>query len=146
MLTLATLDNSPSTAMQSFFQYRRLGFAVRKQCGSDQEFGPYISQGVVSKAIPSQNKAQSKSSHSSERLKLTHLIESSSNIHTRQSVQNRLGHTLEGIQVRQQTENEGREDIVFVVGWEGGDDPLNPRNVSNGQQSIVVFSLSAHPA
>lgn len=45
-----------------------------------------------------------------------------------------LGHSLTGVHARDRLTHEGKGDKVFVVGWEGPDDPLNPRNwtVSTG--------------
>lgn len=39
-----------------------------------------------------------------------------------------LGHSLTGVHARDRRTHEGKGDKVFVVGWEGPDDPLNPRN------------------
>lgn len=39
-----------------------------------------------------------------------------------------LGHSLTGVHARERLTHEGKGEKVFVVGWEGPDDPLNPRN------------------
>lgn len=39
-----------------------------------------------------------------------------------------LGHSLTGVHARDRRTHEGKGEKVFVVGWEGPDDPLNPRN------------------
>lgn len=39
-----------------------------------------------------------------------------------------LGHSLTGVHARDRRTHEGKGSKVFVVGWEGPDDPLNPRN------------------
>lgn len=39
-----------------------------------------------------------------------------------------LGHSLTGVHARDRRTHEGKGEQVFVVGWEGPDDPLNPRN------------------
>lgn len=39
-----------------------------------------------------------------------------------------LGHSLTGVHARDRVTHEGKGDKVFIVGWEGPDDPLNPRN------------------
>lgn len=39
-----------------------------------------------------------------------------------------LGHSLTGVHARDRLTHEGKGEKVFVVGWEGPDDPLNPRN------------------
>lgn len=48
-----------------------------------------------------------------------------------QSAGTKLGQTLTGIQIRKRTTTEGGGGNVFVVGYEGEDDPLNPHNWSN---------------
>lgn len=49
---------------------------------------------------------------------------------TQQSVATRLGQVLTGIEVRRRTTREGGEGNVFVVGYEGADDPNDPHNWS----------------
>lgn len=61
-----------------------------------------------------------------------------------------LGHSLTGVHARDRLTHEGKGDKVFVVGWEGPDDPLNPRNwtVSTGwsrfgaSEEVMRLSLS----
>lgn len=50
-----------------------------------------------------------------------------------------LGHSLTGVHARDRLTHEGKGDKVFVVGWEGPDDPLNPRNwtVSTGWSRLA---------
>jgi hypothetical protein len=47
---------------------------------------------------------------------------------TQYTVGTALGHSLTGILARDRRTHEGKGEKVFVVGWEGPDDPLNPRN------------------
>ncbi|KAF2801608.1 major facilitator superfamily transporter [Mytilinidion resinicola] len=41
-----------------------------------------------------------------------------------------LGYSLAGISARDRTTREGKGGHVFVVGWDGEDDPMNPHNFS----------------
>lgn len=47
---------------------------------------------------------------------------------TQYSARAALGHSLTGVHARDRRTHEGKGEKVFVVGWEGPDDPLNPRN------------------
>jgi hypothetical protein len=52
---------------------------------------------------------------------------------------------LTGIHARDRTTREGKGSKVFVVGWEGEDDPLNPRNYSTITRvglTLVLASIS----
>jgi hypothetical protein len=53
-----------------------------------------------------------------------------SRLSTQQSLRTRLGTVLTGIEVRRRTTKEGGDGNVFVVGYEGDDDPNNPHNWS----------------
>lgn len=55
-----------------------------------------------------------------------------SRISTQRSEGTALGQTLTGIHVRDRTTKEGEGGQVFVVGYEGDADPLNPHNWSVG--------------
>lgn len=50
---------------------------------------------------------------------------------TQQSAGTKLGQVLTGIDIRKRTTTEGGDGNVFVVGYEGDDDPNNPHNWSN---------------
>lgn len=59
-----------------------------------------------------------------------------------------LGVALTGIQVRTRTTREGKGDPglsqkVFVVGYEGEDDPLNPHNWSIAKRMLCTFFIAA---
>ncbi|KAK6218777.1 hypothetical protein LQW54_002702 [Pestalotiopsis sp. IQ-011] len=47
---------------------------------------------------------------------------------TQYSARAALGHSLTGIHARDRATHEGKGSKVFVVNWEGPDDPANPRN------------------
>ncbi|KAL1632766.1 hypothetical protein SLS58_011329 [Diplodia intermedia] len=54
-----------------------------------------------------------------------------------------LGHSLTGIEARDRRTHEGKGEQVFVVGWEGESDPLNPRNWSTPKRVGVTLQISA---
>lgn len=53
-----------------------------------------------------------------------------------------LGQVLTGIQVRPHKNAKGEEGKVFVVTWEGPDDPLDPHNWSVGRRIGVTLQIS----
>jgi hypothetical protein len=56
-----------------------------------------------------------------------------------------LGHSLTGIHARDRRTHEGKGRKVFVVGWEGPDDPLSPRNwsIASRVSCTLIISLIA---
>ncbi|KAF6828311.1 MFS transporter [Colletotrichum plurivorum] len=53
-----------------------------------------------------------------------------------------LGHVLTGVHVRDRTSREGRGGRVFVVGWEGPEDPLDPHNWPVAKRIGVTLQIS----
>lgn len=53
-----------------------------------------------------------------------------------------LGHSLTGIHARDRRTHEGKGEQVFVVGWEGPDDPLNPRNWPVARRVSCTLQIS----
>lgn len=53
-----------------------------------------------------------------------------------------LGQVLTGVQVRDRTSREGHGGRVFVVGWAGPDDPLNPHNWPVAKRIRVTLQIS----
>ncbi|KUI63323.1 putative transporter mfs2 [Cytospora mali] len=53
-----------------------------------------------------------------------------------------LGHSLTGIHARDRRTHEGKGEKVFVVGWEGSDDPLNPRNWTVARRVSCILQIS----
>ncbi|KAL6917123.1 hypothetical protein ACHAPO_006064 [Fusarium lateritium] len=54
-----------------------------------------------------------------------------------------LGQVLSGIEVQPHKNAKGEDSRVFVVKWEGPDDPLDPHNWSNGRRIGVTLQISA---
>lgn len=53
-----------------------------------------------------------------------------------------LGHSLTGIHARDRRTHEGKGEQVFVVGWEGPEDPLNPRNWPTARRISCTLQIS----
>ncbi|KAH8767432.1 major facilitator superfamily transporter [Diaporthe sp. PMI_573] len=53
-----------------------------------------------------------------------------------------LGHSLTGVHARDRRTHEGKGSKVFVVGWEGPDDPLNPRNWTYARRVSCTLQIS----
>lgn len=53
-----------------------------------------------------------------------------------------LGHSLTGIHARDRRTHEGKGEQVFVVGWEGPEDPLNPRNWPVARRVSCTLQIS----
>jgi hypothetical protein len=66
-----------------------------------------------------------------------------SKISTQQSQGTALGRTLTGIEVRRRKMHEGGDGNVFVVGYEGPNDPMNPKSWSRTKRFVVTFSVAS---
>lgn len=62
---------------------------------------------------------------------------------TQQSQGTALGQTLTGVEVRQRKTHEGGDGNVFVVGYEGPNDPMNPKSWSRTKRFAVTFSVAS---
>lgn len=62
---------------------------------------------------------------------------------TQQSQGTALGRTLTGIEVRRRKTHEGGDGNVFVVGYEGPNDPMNPKSWSRTKRFAVTFSVAS---
>jgi hypothetical protein len=154
--------------MQSILQYRRIRLAVQKQLLRDEEKRVAIrtanleenaNQQPIPKpesqadALVSSAALDGSSSESSE-------IESPKEeggggngdkedappvtpTRTRLSERIVLGRALTGILARSRTAPEGGDARLFVVGWEGKDDPMNPKNRSTLQRVVATLIVSA---
>lgn len=62
---------------------------------------------------------------------------------TQQSQGTALGRTLTGIEVRRRKTHEGGDGNVFVVGYEGPCDPMNPKSWTRTKRFAVTFSVAS---
>jgi hypothetical protein len=53
-----------------------------------------------------------------------------------------LGRVLTGVHVRDRRVSEGAGGQVFLVGWDGSEDRLNPRNWSVGKRVVATVLIS----
>lgn len=74
---------------------------------------------------------------------LTQNALSRSSTRTNKSVGTALGAALTGINIRKRSTREGGEGNVFVVGYEGPDDPNNPKNWSNTTRIAATFLVAS---
>ena len=61
-----------------------------------------------------------------------------------QAVGTRLGNAMTGVDVRSRTTNEGGHDRgkVFIVGYAGENDPLNPQNWSKTRRMVITIIVA----
>ncbi|KAL0941952.1 MFS transporter [Colletotrichum truncatum] len=136
--------------MQSLLQYRRAGAAAQAQIDkdmgaasssktpahersvqephSDEEKGPPGESGQIPGHISGphgNDEAESCSEESSDAVGRNQSLRTT---RTQYSEGTALGRVLTGIHVRDRTAQEGHGGRVFVVGWAGPDDPLDPHN------------------
>lgn len=62
---------------------------------------------------------------------------------TQQSEGTALGRALTGVEVRRRKTHEGGEGNVFVVGFEGPKDPMNPKTWSRTKRFAITFSVAS---
>lgn len=130
--------------MQSIIQYRRIGLAVRKQVQRDHEKAnnPIGSSPQIPEVPEKAQSRRSSTSSDNDPLQLDR-IGSVATVRTQHSLRTALGHALHGIHARDRMTHEGgKGGKVFVVGWEGENDPLNPRNWSTAYRASITLSVS----
>jgi hypothetical protein len=135
--------------MQSILQYRRIGLSVQHQLARDQEKAtalatrhirrpklnnnnnnPNIPLGpTTATGEPAPHDHDDDSDSDSLPLDPSHLSRLDT-ARTEYSQRTALGFSLTGVSARQRATNESEAGHVFVVGWEGDLDPLNPHNWS----------------
>ncbi|GME34448.1 Major facilitator superfamily [Neofusicoccum parvum] len=157
--------------MQSLLQYRRIGLAAHAQVQRDLEqanqltIRPPRSSFSQSEGEQRDNaekeeeeggrltpgRSHDSSNSSSSNLSTSQGIEPAAvdRVHTQATVRTQysaraaLGHSLTGIHARDRRTHEGKGEQVFVVGWEGESDPLNPRNWPLPKRIGTTLQISA---
>lgn len=156
--------------MQSYLQSRRIGLAVQAQIERDRERAALITyssgtapendvlrqqpQAVaiaagkeagapVDEQTPDLERQSSSisvsSSSENESGTAAHRTHTAATQYTARAA---LGHSLTGIHARDRATHEGKGSKVFVVGWEGPDDPANPRNWSVAKRVCCTLQIS----
>lgn len=112
--------------MEAYLQYRRIGKAVRKQ---------------LEQIDLDQEKAFTRGSNAAGEGGI--LTDGEPNdvvpTTTRYSQRTAIGFSLSGIQVREN----GDTGKLFIVEWDGEDDPLKPRNYSNAHRIAITLMVSS---
>ncbi|KAF6835373.1 MFS transporter [Colletotrichum musicola] len=129
--------------MQSLLQYRRQGAAAQAQIDRDvgaassrsprrqhvdeeKATGPRNTDGVLESSDDTSDESPDGLRHSPSKL----------------SEGTALGRVLTGVHVRDRTSREGHGGRVFVVGWAGPEDPLDPHNWSVAKRIGVTLQIS----
>lgn len=155
--------------MQSFRQSRHLARAVQAQI--DRDRGKATRRTLINNVAQSQNdqqekEAQTDSAQDARRPSSIETLDSQTNSNRRSSsntandhedladahrvptaatqytARAALGHSLTGIHARDRRTNEGKGSQVFVVGWEGPNDPFNPRNWPIARRVSCTLQIS----
>lgn len=151
--------------MQSLLQYRRAGAAAQAQIDRDvgkaREHMPSDTTRDVEASKPPVRRHPRKRDENGLRRGLSRVIEeqyvdedgqeepvpiqpsiTAETIRQCMSGGVALGQVLTGIQVKPHKDDKGEDSKVFVVKWEGPDDPLDPHNWSVGRRIGVTLQIS----
>lgn len=143
--------------MQSFLQYRRIGQSVRDQLGRDSE----KAHALVGRHIRASENISRPSTELAGLARITTRQDDEGNAiddedsyrreadlnklettRTRYSERTALGYSLTGVDARARATNESEAGYVFVVGWEGEEDPLSPKNWPWGRRIMATVVVS----
>jgi len=145
--------------MQSLLQYRRAGAAAQAQIDRDVDKArQHMAPSEPNRDVEARGRTSAEEQQNVRRL-LSRISEGQSvdedaqdepiqrsvtaaTIRQYMSGGAALGQVLTGIQVRPHNNAEGKEGKVFVVNWEGPDDPLDPHNWSVGRRIGVTLQIS----
>jgi len=110
--------------MQSLRQYRKLRQQVQDQLKNINERGSIHSTSAEPEDTPSEQNSQAEKQY--------------------QDIDKiaKLAHTLEGVQVRERTPEEGESGLVFVVGWGGPKDVSSPYNWSLSRRLVALALIT----
>jgi hypothetical protein len=77
-----------------------------------------------------------------ESVTMAHRIQTTATTRTQYTARAALGHSMTGVQARDRRTHEGKGEQVFVVDWEGPDDPMNPRNWTIAKRIGCTMQIS----
>ena len=144
--------------MQSYLQYRRLGNAVRKQLAEfpvqhvekDEHGASTVKRetddnGALSTSDSESSTASDLANEAPDTIEQDARQPSDqlAKSHTRKSEKTAIAYSLPGVTVR---DIEGTTDLpsrVFIVGWDGINDPQHPRNWAVGRRISATLVVSA---
>lgn len=129
--------------MQSYLEYRRLGQNVHKQIRDEESRTARIGRRAETSTPPLETPNTSEGDDEKEKSKeLPDADAPLEEVETpQQEDPNEIGYQLDGIDARDRTTREGKGEKVFVVGWNGDDDPDNPHNWSQSKKARVVLTV-----
>ena len=127
--------------MQSYLQYRRLGNIVRKQLADSGIHHNAPSPVNQAEVQPPTSESQSVNSANPHELEPNYVP--AQKIQTRASEKTSLAYALAGINVQKQTESPNQSSDLFIVGWDGENDPQNPRNYKYSSRLIATLLVTA---
>ncbi|TDZ17026.1 putative efflux pump kojT [Colletotrichum orbiculare MAFF 240422] len=146
--------------MQSLLQYRRQGSAAKAQLDRDINAGtsvkqpgqkPAVDEEKAQETAPRSQGADGPPISSSDddvrslddgNAQPIERNQSAVSVRTHHSEGTALGRVLTGVHVRDRTTDEGHGGRVFVVGWAGPDDPLDPHNWPVAKRIGVTLQIS----
>lgn len=124
--------------MQSYLQYRRLGKSVRSQldnaspvkeetptAASDSGTDTPVNSDEISQHVPRSNQSPLARAPSAG------------------SSRTALAYSIAGVDVQKQSESSDQPAHLFIVGWNGPDDPQNPLNYSVASRLTATLLVSA---
>jgi hypothetical protein len=119
--------------MQSYLQFRRLGHAVHRQLDNAPERGTasFVKRDADEAATPESGRVSQDVAEPA--------VSPLSQQPTRYSEKTAFGKSLAGIDIQKQTDS----SYLFIVNWEGEDDPLNPRNFSYARRMTATLLVTA---
>lgn len=138
VVTEAHINNTYKllSTMQAYLQYRRIRQAVRRQTELEHDKSARTSPGTIVEESKDQY-ARPVSPHPAQEDRELQTTT------TRHSQRTAIGEALSGIHVRDRTTHEGKAGKVFVVDWDGDQDPLNPRNYSHAYRISITLMVSS---
>ncbi|KAJ5594128.1 uncharacterized protein N7459_000336 [Penicillium hispanicum] len=129
--------------MQSYLQYRRLGNAVRKQLAdteTQRNAAPPVKE--VEPVTPASD-TQSASSDQIHQQASESYHGPAERSQTRASEKTSLAHALAGVDIQKSSEPTNQSSHLFLVGWDGANDPQNPKNYKFSSRLTVTLLVSA---
>ncbi|KAJ5692547.1 hypothetical protein N7462_001970 [Penicillium macrosclerotiorum] len=137
--------------MQSYLQYRRLGNAVRAQLSTahvQHDASPVKEHSILSRETTSETASATSATPRNSDFEINRndpetrpnpLAQSKS----QRSEKTALALSLAGVDVQKQRESTNQPIDLFIVGWNGEDDPQNPRNYSFSRRLVATLLVSA---
>lgn len=124
--------------MQSYLQYRRLGNVVRKELGGSS-IPHNVPTAVKGTASPGdESNAPTSPDHARYHDPELNAGRRGSSV----SEKTAIAQSVAGVNVQKQVEASDQPAHVFVVGWDGENDPQNPRNYSFSSRLVATLLVS----